>query len=84
MEKHLSFVQDHIIRVLATITATMTIIDLIGVFWQCVSGTITVILFCFGAMSYYRKKEIMRIEKAKLEQELYDVIESNKKKHGTN
>lgn len=86
IDKALNFIQDHIpdnwLKGIWAFFTTLTVVDILSIGWKCVTGSITLFFFYLAWLRHKDARELNRIRKAIEEQELYDKIQSNKKKHG--
>lgn len=88
IQKVFSFFQERIperwLHAIGVFFTGLTFVDFAGLLWKCITGTIT--LF-FAYLAWTRHKatmEIKNLEKEKLQQELGDLILSNKNKYSPN
>jgi hypothetical protein len=62
--------------------AALSFIESVDISIRILSGVAAVVLAVFGAIHYHGKIMLNRLDRQIKEQELYDIIETNKKKHG--
>lgn len=64
-----------------TLFGAVTFIEVIDVAIRITTGLIGIVLGVFGILHYFRKKKIHDLDEKIKQQQLYDIIESNKKKY---
>jgi hypothetical protein len=90
--KALAFVQEHIpekwIHAIGVFFTGLTFLDVVGIAWKCVTGSITLLFALLAWRRHQATMEIKNIEKRnalleneKRQQELGNMIQSNKLKH---
>lgn len=86
VNKALDLIQEYIpdrwLNAIATFFATLTFFDIVSLAWKCVTGGITLLFFYLAWLRHKATMEVKRLEKEKLQQEIGDIIQINKKKHG--
>jgi hypothetical protein len=85
IHRALEFLQHRIsekwINGLGAFFSSLTFLGLMDVVWRCITGGIT-LLFAYLAWNRHKATmEVKNLEKEKLQQEIGDIIQSNKNKH---
>lgn len=62
--------------------STLTFIDAVDLLWRFISCLITIVSFYFASRHYMKKRRLMDIDEQIKQQQLFDIMQTNKKKHG--